>query len=399
MQIGKFKLVFFTRAARLMTDRAYMSIGEVLALLQSEFPDVTISKIRFLESQGLIDPERTPSGYRKFYPADIERLRWILREQRENFLPLKVIKDRLDSGEPLGDSEPTVAVPTVPSPGSVGDEASELSIDAEEPVPSWLPKPPRPGPPAPPPARPAPTPGVDGAAARGSGLHVRRDPRGERAQRRAAQGGRELRAPCRPGGRPRDVLRRRRARRREARRAVPAVRRRSPASAHVPHERRARGGLRRERRDATREATQPSGSRAGDRDRRDVAPARRQHEGDDAPAGAPRLLKPLTRCGHACSSTARRCGRSSAGSVERSPMRTAATATAANDVVLVASAAGERRVPRRPRARAHDRLRGGLPRGVVVRRGARAASGCSRTSTSTSPAATWCSWRTSSTPG
>ena len=74
-------------AARRVTgvdgDRAYLSIGEVLALLQDEFPDVTISKIRFLESQGLIDPERTPSGYRKFYDADVERLRLILREQRE----------------------------------------------------------------------------------------------------------------------------------------------------------------------------------------------------------------------------------------------------------------------------------------------------------------------------
>jgi DNA-binding transcriptional MerR regulator len=73
----------------------HLSIGEVLTLLQAEFPDVTISKIRFLESQGLIDPERTPSGYRKFYGPDIERLRWILTQQRENFLPLKVIKDRL----------------------------------------------------------------------------------------------------------------------------------------------------------------------------------------------------------------------------------------------------------------------------------------------------------------
>ena len=146
-----------------MSDRAYMSIGEVLALLQSEFPDVTISKIRFLESQGLIDPERTPSGYRKFYPADIERLRWILREQRENFLPLKVIKDRLDSGEPLTDSEPTVAVPAVPS------AESDVSIDAEEPVPSWLPKPPRPGPPAPPPARPAPAAGVSAPRPAGAG--------------------------------------------------------------------------------------------------------------------------------------------------------------------------------------------------------------------------------------
>ena len=72
----------------------------MLALLHDEFPDVTISKIRFLESQGLIDPERTPSGYRKFYDADVERLRFILHEQKEHFLPLKVIKDRLDSGEP-----------------------------------------------------------------------------------------------------------------------------------------------------------------------------------------------------------------------------------------------------------------------------------------------------------
>ena len=64
--------------------------------LRDEFPDITISKIRFLESQGLVDPERTPSGYRKFYPADVERLRFILRQQREHFLPLKVIKERLD---------------------------------------------------------------------------------------------------------------------------------------------------------------------------------------------------------------------------------------------------------------------------------------------------------------
>jgi len=83
-----------------MHERSHLSIGEVLALLQGEFPDVTISKIRFLESQGLIDPERTPSGYRKFYDADVERLRFILHEQKEHFLPLKVIKDRLDSGEP-----------------------------------------------------------------------------------------------------------------------------------------------------------------------------------------------------------------------------------------------------------------------------------------------------------
>lgn len=79
-----------------MTSRSHLSIGEVLSLLQEEFPDVTISKIRFLESQGLVDPERTPSGYRKFYEADIERLRWVLRQQRDAFLPLKVIKGRLE---------------------------------------------------------------------------------------------------------------------------------------------------------------------------------------------------------------------------------------------------------------------------------------------------------------
>ena len=72
-----------------MTDRPYLSIGEVLGLLLEEFPDVTISKIRFLESQGLIDPERTASGYRKFYDNDVDLLRVILREQRENFLPLQ----------------------------------------------------------------------------------------------------------------------------------------------------------------------------------------------------------------------------------------------------------------------------------------------------------------------
>ena len=77
-------------------EHAHLSIGEVLSLLQEEFPDVTISKIRFLESQGLLDPERTPSDYRKFYEADIDRLRWILRQQKDHYLPLKVIKHRLD---------------------------------------------------------------------------------------------------------------------------------------------------------------------------------------------------------------------------------------------------------------------------------------------------------------
>ena len=89
-----------------MSSRSYLSIGDVLTLLRQEFPDVTISKIRFLESQGLVNPERTPSGYRKFYEQDVERLRWVLRQQRENFLPLKVIKDRLDDdANGAGDEE------------------------------------------------------------------------------------------------------------------------------------------------------------------------------------------------------------------------------------------------------------------------------------------------------
>lgn len=99
-----------------MADQ-HLSIGEVLSLLQDEFPDVTISKIRFLESQGLIDPERTPSGYRKFYATDIERLRWILIQQRENFLPLKVIKDRLEE-QPVG--APTAAGTEQAAPAASG---------------------------------------------------------------------------------------------------------------------------------------------------------------------------------------------------------------------------------------------------------------------------------------
>jgi len=75
--------------------RNYQSIGEVLVSVKTEFPDITISKIRFLEAEGLIEPERTPSGYRKFYSHDVERLKSILRMQRDEYLPLKVIKERL----------------------------------------------------------------------------------------------------------------------------------------------------------------------------------------------------------------------------------------------------------------------------------------------------------------
>ena len=77
--------------------RAYLSIGEVLSKLRAEFSDITISKIRFLESEGLIEPQRTPSGYRKFTNADLERLRFVLLAQRDQYLPLKVIKENLDA--------------------------------------------------------------------------------------------------------------------------------------------------------------------------------------------------------------------------------------------------------------------------------------------------------------
>ena len=78
--------------------RAYLGIGEVLAQLQAEFPDVSVSKIRFLENAGLIQPARSPSKYRKFSPDDVQRLRYILTAQRDQYLPLRVIKDQLDAG-------------------------------------------------------------------------------------------------------------------------------------------------------------------------------------------------------------------------------------------------------------------------------------------------------------
>jgi DNA-binding transcriptional MerR regulator len=77
--------------------RAYLSIGEVLSKLRSDFPDITISKIRFLESEGLIEPQRTPSGYRKFTAVDLDRLRYVLLAQRDQYLPLRVIKENLDA--------------------------------------------------------------------------------------------------------------------------------------------------------------------------------------------------------------------------------------------------------------------------------------------------------------
>ena len=123
-----------------MAAQPHHSIGKVLSLLQSEYSDVTISKIRFLESQGLIAPERTPSGYRKFYASDIARLRWILAQQRDNFLPLKVIKKRLEEPgftlevEPLTSEPPPAAEPTLFSKrdkAPASSAAVEVEVEAE----------------------------------------------------------------------------------------------------------------------------------------------------------------------------------------------------------------------------------------------------------------------------
>ena len=109
-------------------EPSHLSIGEVLTLLQSEFPDVTISKIRFLEAQGLLDPERSPSGYRKFHDDDIDRICWILTQQRDHFLPLKVIKERLANGD-LSTDVPEGVLPFTRESGSIESSASAGADD------------------------------------------------------------------------------------------------------------------------------------------------------------------------------------------------------------------------------------------------------------------------------
>jgi DNA-binding transcriptional MerR regulator len=124
----------------IMQERPYLSIGEVLGLLLEEFPDVTISKIRFLESQGLIDPERTASGYRKFYDNDVDLLRVILREQRENFLPLRVIRDRLESGaieDPTGPATPPRGIRNIQNlDGAASELVDVVMVDIAVDVPA-----------------------------------------------------------------------------------------------------------------------------------------------------------------------------------------------------------------------------------------------------------------------
>lgn len=128
------------------SSRPTMSIGQVLAALKQDFPDVSVSKIRFLESEGLIDPERTPSGYRKFAETDVARLRTILTLQRDSYLPLKVIREHLaalDAGETPPPPPPAAApvqnahdaapappaTPPAPAP-SVNGSSADDDIDA-----------------------------------------------------------------------------------------------------------------------------------------------------------------------------------------------------------------------------------------------------------------------------
>jgi DNA-binding transcriptional MerR regulator len=123
--------------------RAFLSIGQVLAALRDDFPDVTISKIRFLEAEGLVSPERTSSGYRKFSRADVGRLRYVLGAQRDHYLPLRVIKENLaamDRGlEPSADraQEPQIpraltVVEGAPQAESFAPDAVELRLSRSE---------------------------------------------------------------------------------------------------------------------------------------------------------------------------------------------------------------------------------------------------------------------------
>lgn len=120
------------------------SIGEALAELRKEFPDVTVSKIRFLESQGLVSPARTASGYRQFSDDDVSRLRWILLQQREHYLPLKVIRRKLrDSARPWEEPEEAEAAP-VNEPDELTAVPAAAVEEVDVPAPADEPPPPRP---------------------------------------------------------------------------------------------------------------------------------------------------------------------------------------------------------------------------------------------------------------
>jgi DNA-binding transcriptional MerR regulator len=115
-----------------VATRNYLSIGEILVTLKTEYPDITISKIRFLEGEGLIDPERTPSGYRKFYDEDIKRLRTILKMQRDEYLPLKVIKERLEQKDDESGSGEAKAPEPEPGDDELVTPPTGLHMSVEE---------------------------------------------------------------------------------------------------------------------------------------------------------------------------------------------------------------------------------------------------------------------------
>ena len=114
-----------------ISRRATMRISDVLRALRAEFPHVSHSKLRFLEEQGLIEPVRTASGYRQYSPADVERLRFVLVEQRDRYLPLKVIKDRLAALDAGTDAE-TLAPRLATTDGEPGSAAvrQRYTVDA-----------------------------------------------------------------------------------------------------------------------------------------------------------------------------------------------------------------------------------------------------------------------------
>jgi DNA-binding transcriptional MerR regulator len=108
--------------------RGYLGISEVLAQLRGDFPDISVSKIRFLETEGLIAPARSPSGYRRFGSADVDRLRYILSAQRDQYLPLRVIKERLARPDPP--AEPGLTGPARPAgpAGTAPDQPGAAAV-------------------------------------------------------------------------------------------------------------------------------------------------------------------------------------------------------------------------------------------------------------------------------
>ena len=124
-------------------SRAFLSIGEVLGQLRPDFADITISKIRFLEAEGLVEPERTSSGYRKFSREDVARLRYVLSAQRDHYLPLRVIKEHLDAidrgleppdlnGAGLKVPRALVSAEGLPGPDSFLPDVSEIRLSKRE---------------------------------------------------------------------------------------------------------------------------------------------------------------------------------------------------------------------------------------------------------------------------